>query len=291
MNKEILHKILYPHFIVFILFVSIISGLLTYTLMYLDTKNLLSYLVYVLSAYALVLVCMRMYVLIIKLNKRKEELYQKHSLLYRYKTDVHFKIHVSLYASFTLNMIYTLLRLLTGIYYQSFWFITLAAYYFLLAIMRFLLLSHMPKNSLGTHQITEAKKYRLCGFVIGFMTLALGGEVFMVVKNNQGFAYGGYLIYVVALYDFYNIISAFVNILKYKKMNNFVMSAAKIISFISALVSMLSLETAMLTQFGQNNTPQFRQLMTGLTGMLVCFIVLCISIYMIVHANKKIKDL
>ena len=33
------------------------------------------------------------------------------------------------------------------------------------------------------------------------------------------------------------------------------------------------LETAMLTQFGQNNTPQFRQLMTGLTSMSVCFIV------------------
>ena len=74
-------------------------------------------------------------------------------------------------------------------------------------------------------------------------------------------------------------------------MNNFVMSAAKIISFISSLVSMLSLETAMLTQFGQNDTPQFRQLMTGITGMSVCFIVLGISIYMIVHANKKIKDL
>lgn len=289
MNKEKLKKILYPHVSVFIIFVFSVSFLLTYTLLYVNKKNPITYFVYALSTYALILVCIRIYCFIKKFNQYKKELYQKNSLLYRYMTDIHFKVHVSLYISFGMNLIYTLLKLITGIYYQSFWFITLAVYYFLLAIMRFLLLHHMQNHNLG-YDLKEVKKYRMCGVIIMLMTIALSGEVILVVENNQGFSYAGSLIYIVALYDFYNIISAFINIVKYKKMNSYVISATKIISFISALVSMLSLETAMLAQFSQESE-QYRQMMTGLTGMAICFIILTISLYMVIHANKKIKDL
>ena len=61
-----------------------------------------------------------------------------------------------------------------------------------------------------------------------------------------------------AMYAFYNIITAVMNVVKYRKYRSPVMSAAKVVSLAATLVSMLSLETAMLTQFGSTdrNSPE-----------------------------------
>lgn len=58
----------------------------------------------------------------------------------------------------------------------------------------------------------------------------------------------------------------------------------------AALVSMLALETAMLAQFGGNDTARSRMVMTGCTGAGVCAIVLGIAVYMIVRSTKKLKQ-
>ena len=59
------------------------------------------------------------------------------------------------------------------------------------------------------------------------------------------------------------------------------------VNLAAALVSMLSLETAMLAQFGGGET--FRQLMTASTGGSVCVIVVGMGVYMTVHATKQLK--
>ena len=63
-------------------------------------------------------------------------------------------------------------------------------------------------------------------------------------------------------------------------------------SLVAAMVSMLSLETAMLTAFStEENTPLFRQIMTGCTGAVVCAAVLAIAVHMIVYSTKRIREL
>ncbi len=82
------------------------------------------------------------------------------------------------------------------------------------------------------------------------------------------------------------------NVVKYRKYHSPVMSAAKVISLAAALVSMLSLETAMLAQFdkGQNPKP-FRRIMTGCTGGGVCAMVLGIAVYMVIQSTKQLGQL
>ena len=67
--------------------------------------------------------------------------------------------------------------------------------------------------------------------------------------------------------------------------------AAKVISLASALVSILSLETAMLSQFGGSDDMAFRQLMIAATGAGVCAIILGIAVYMMIHAAKQLNQL
>ena len=69
------------------------------------------------------------------------------------------------------------------------------------------------------------------------------------------------------------------------------LSAAKVISLVAALVSILSLETAMLARFGSEDDPLFRKVMTGATGCSVCVIVLGMALFMIVKASKQLKQI
>lgn len=67
------------------------------------------------------------------------------------------------------------------------------------------------------------------------------------------------------------------------------MSAAKIINLTAALVSMLSLETAMLTQFGAGKDAAFRQRMIAMTGTGVCALVLGMAVSMIFWRDQDGK--
>ena len=90
---------------------------------------------------------------------------------------------------------------------------------------------------------------------------------------------------------FYAVISAAIHVVKYRKHQSPVMSAAKVISLSSALVSILSLETAMISQFGDSSDTWFRPVMIACTGAGVCAIILGMAIYMIVHSTKQLKKL
>ena len=208
----------------------------------------------------------------------------------RYLTDVSFSMNVSLYRSLGLNVFYAVSKLGFGIYYRSAWFVILAAYYLLLAIMRFSLLRYFARNAYGADPKAEWKRYRLCGWLLLVMNIALTGMVILVVLKNEGFHYAGYLIYVMAVYAFYSVTMAVRNVVKYRKYHSPVMWAAKALQLAAALVSMLALETAMLAQFGENDTARSRMVMTGCTGAGVCAIVLGIAVYMIVRSTKKLKQ-
>lgn len=86
------------------------------------------------------------------------------------------------------------------------------------------------------------------------MNQALIGIIVLVVHQNSGFEYPGFLIYAMALYAFYAAITTVMNVVKFRKYGSPIMSSAKVINLTAALVFMLSLETAMLAQFGPGMT-------------------------------------
>lgn len=284
--RRILYKLLLPGLAVVLISVLLGAALLIYAFLYEEDYSPISYTAYVVSAYALTIVC----AYIAKAPKVDvRAVLHRNPFLHRYLTDIPFKTHVPLYLSLGLNMIIVAMKLFYGIRYRSVWFGTLAVYYIMLAVMRFLLLHHVSKAGIGSDLAMELKQYRLCGVILMLMNIALSGVVILVVRKNEGFHYAGYLIYVVAMYAFYNMISAVRDVLKYRKYKSPVMSAAKAIKLAAALVSMLSMETAMLTQFNDQEDEAFRQLMTGTTGGGVCVIVLATAVYMIAKSTRQLN--
>lgn len=210
----------------------------------------------------------------------------------RYLSDVVFRAEISLYQGFFINLLYIVMKMASGIYYHSAWFITLSIYYILLAVMRFLLLRHVNRKTVGKDLLAEWRRCRLCGIVLLLMNQALAGIVVFIVHQNRCYDYPGVLIYAMAAYTFYITITAIINLVKFRKRGSPILSAAKAINLVAAMVSMLSLTTAMLAQFGgEGESPEFRSIMTGAVGGGVCVIVLGMAVFMIARSTKQLKKL
>ena len=200
-----------------------------------------------------------------------------------------FRTEIALYPGFCINVLYVIFKTATGIYYRSAWLLSLGVYYLALAIMRFLLIHYIRLKKETSDKNGELRRYRMCGCMLFLINIALVGITILAVKKNAGFSYPGYLIYVMAMYAFYSVITAVMNLVKYRKYGSPVLSAAKVINMSTALVSIFSLETAMLAQFGSENTEHFRVIMTALTGTGVSLIVLGMAVFMIVRSGILIK--
>lgn len=73
----------------------------------------------------------------------------------------------------------------------------------------------------------------------------------MMIKTNSGFTYLGYVIYLSALYTFYTMGMSIGNLVKYRKLGSPILSAAKILNFVSAMMSVLGLQTAKISRFSK----------------------------------------
>ena len=63
------------------------------------------------------------------------------------------------------------------------------------------------------------------------------------------------------------------------------MSAAKVLNFVAALMSLLGLQTAMISQFSTEGE-NFRRMMNAITGGGVWFAVILTAVYMLFHSRK-----
>ena len=285
--KRILNRLLFPGKIVTGLSIPVSAVLLLYAFGFAGEKNPVVYLSYLVSAYTLVVVCVQ----IVGWSRKISALLHRNPYIHRYLTDLPFRMHLSLCLSVGLNLIYAVMKLCLGIFYHSVWFGTFGVYYTLLTIMRVLLARHVNRSAFGKELISEWKRYRLCGAILLPMTLALSGVIVLVIEKHEGFQYPGSLIYVMAMYAFYATITAAVHVVRYRKYRSPIMTAAKVISLSSALVSVLSLETAMIAQFGDSSDESFRLVMVACTGAGVCAIILGMAVCMIVRATKELQRL
>lgn len=252
-------------------------------------NHLIAYVVYPISAYAVTVLTAFFIMTFPGWYRDLKQSFYNHPYGYKYMTDRGYRVRVSLYISLTVNLIYSVFKLISGIVLSSFWWGAVAVYYIILSVVRFLLLRYMRNNRGEPMMLFEYRRYRLCGLLMLILNMTLTGIVFQVVWQNKGYAYPGVMIFAAAAYTFYTVTSSIISMVKYRKYKSPVMSASKAIKFAAALVSLLSLETAMLAQFGDD--PVFTRIMTACTGAGVCIIVLTMSIYMIVKSTIEIKKL
>lgn len=289
--KKLGKKLLFPP-IWLIIILTVISAA---TLVFVFVKGLeehpVAYAVYVIAFYTLSVICILCYVTLPKHYKVVKQKIYGNKYGNRYLTDATFRTHISLYISLGVNLLYVAANIISGFLYHTYWFTILAGYYIILAVMRFILLRYVNGVGIGKNMLGEWSRSRVCACILTLINFSLSGVVLMMMYRDRGFVYNGILIYVMALYAFYITTLAIINIVKYRKYKSPIQSTTKIITLAAALVSMLSLETAMFNAFGADMAPENKRLMIALTGAGISIAVLVMSGYWIVRSTNEIKKL
>lgn len=274
--------------------IAVPSFLFVFIMLGAGSHSILSYLSYILSAYALTVTATGITGVIKAAREGIDGLWlvrkiRSIPLCSRLLEDAVYRSEIALFGGLLCSLLYAALNLVSGIRYRSAWFVSLAFYYLLLSAMRAVLVRCVRRRPVGADIPAELKCCRACGVILLLMNQALMGIILYMVTQNRGFSYPGFLIYGMALYAFYITIAAAVNVWKSRKQGSPVISAAKVINLTAALVSMLSLETAMLAQFGGGQS--FRRTMLAASGGTICALVLAMAVYMIVRSAKQLKKL
>lgn len=286
--KTIGKKLLFPHIAVLIALLPIATALLVYAMVVLGTESIVSYIAYVIAAYTLTIWCVRMPAIIKFFVTFKKE--NKYAQIWF--SNARLRVNVSLYGSLIWNTIYGIFQLWLGFYHHTFWFYSLGAYYICLAIMRFGLVRHTSKYKPGEKMYSELIKYRATGWVFLVMNMALALIIFFMVYWNRTFEHHMITAIAMATYTFTSLTMAIINVVKYRKYNSPIFSASKAISLAAACVSMLTLESTMLTTFNDGSMDLLtRRLFLAISGGAISVFVIAMAIYMIVQSSKQIKEI
>ena len=288
--KKLGRKLLFPPVWLMVILVIISAVALTLIFVRGMEAHMAAYPVYILAFYTLTVVTIFCAMV---LPKRYGAIKQKiygHPLGSRYMTDSIFRTKISLHVSLGISLLYVGIHLWSWHFSRSWWFVVLAAYYVIMAVMRFLLVRYVRINQIGASIRREWKRSRICAYILLLVNLSLSGAVLMILYQHRGYDYPGMMIYVMALYTFYSVTHAIVDMVKYRKLGSPVMSTAKIVSLSAALVSLLNLETAMFAQFGGEMTAEGQHLFIILTGAGVSITVVTLSILLICRANRALRQ-
>jgi divalent metal cation (Fe/Co/Zn/Cd) transporter len=282
--KKIASKIICPGIAAIVLMIAVSVLLLCYTFLYEKSDTVISYLAYTFSTYTLTVVICKA----VKIVKMAKKAVYANPHTNRFLTDVLYRIRISLYGAFIINLTYALVKLISSIIYRSVWFGAVAIYYIILCLIRASLVFYAREHDLGKDKNYEYRIYRFCGILLLILNLALSVLVIQMVRHGQGYRYPGMLIYMAAMVTFYAIILAVFNLIKYRRYDSPAISAAKAINFTTATVSVLSLQTAMFTEFGSDF--QYAKFMNSATGCVVCLLTLGTAFYMIIKASHYLRN-
>lgn len=210
----------------------------------------------------------------------------------RYNADIRFCGACALYSGLASNLLFAAFKLCAAVLYHSVWLGSIATYYTVLALIRALLVRALHRRAADeTPAQTARREWRGCrrtGWLMLLLTAAMSGMVVQMVRNGRGYAYPGSLIYVTALYTFYTVIKAVADLVRFRNAGSPLLFASKTVSLAGAAMSILALQTAMLTRFGVEDAlpAAWWNALTGSWVLALCF---TLSVGTIVRAGHALK--
>lgn len=179
---------------------------------------------------------------------------------------------------------------------RSLFYGALAIYYFFLIVFRGSAIAaarYGKKRYLedeAVYRRFQNKIFLGCGAFLVLVEIAMCVAVTQMVlygkpvRNSQIFAIA------TAVYAFYKIIMAIVNLVKAKKHADPVSQALRNLNFADACMSMVSLTVLMLATFDTEEGGSFSITMKACVGFAACAAVLAVATVMIVKAAKDLRE-
>ena len=295
MLKDILERLLSPkkHIVILTYITTVVFCTLALVLALLPDKTLpldiISYLSY---AVAFLSLLYSAYLTVVYASKIVEFLKRKISstrigakLLSRY--DLRTMVFASI--STTINIAFVVIHVVLAFLTESHvWYGCMALYYASLASARLGILLHQKNKSEDCTQLVGLKRYRACGIILSILPLFLLPPILQIIFLKKAFTYNGVWIFVFALYAFIKITSAIINVVKSTKQTDVTVKAVRSIGLADAMVSIFSLQTALLYTFSDNTD---YGIFNVVVGGIVCGLTISLGVYMIVKSTKRINKI
>ena len=174
------------------------------------------------------------------------------------------------------NLIYALLNGVIGIHFHSYWFISIAAWYLILGLLRILLVC-------GNH---SRGKQKAAGVGICFLAVVLSGIVCMGIAEQHNPVRNLIVMITLATYTFTFFTAAVINAVKAHRQREILPVIRRDVSMVSSLGSLLALERGMLGTFGEPSS-RFALIMEAATGAVVFLLILMIGISLMARGLNK----
>ena len=276
-------------FMMLALFIFIISLTITIICLVKETNNFLSYTMYAVSAISLSY-CIYTIIIFIPIIKHKyNELCLKNKKLEILTKNSNVRVSITTTISTIINIIYCIMLSISAILSHSVWVACLAGYYFILISTKLVVLltglniiKHKQENS----QTRKVKLYRNIGILLIILALAMSSMIIQMITMEADISYENLLIYAVALYTFYKLISSIVFAIKNKSKKNYIVQCIRNINLVTSVVSLFSLQVALIKTFSNGENMSAMNIMTG---VCVSFFIIILGVIIIINEKKKIK--
>ena len=205
----------------------------------------------------------------------------------------------SSYTSLAFNTAYAFGNCIIGFLNPSWWFITVGAYYTVLAITRFSVLLVMRKAN-GSYD-TELFARRITGILLVVLSFCIVGVNIMSAIKERGSAFHKIIMITIAAYTFTKVTIAIIGMAKVKRSASPILKTLRNISLADACVSVYTMQRSMLVSFPGMESAEIL-LLNIFTGTAVWIVVLFLGINLIggkytdmakskiVNANEKIAE-
>lgn len=203
------------------------------------------------------------------------------------------------YTSLMFNTTYAFGNCIIGFIVHSWWFITVGAYYAVLAVAKFSVLQ-IKRKANGNYDI-ELFARRITGILIVILSVCIVGVNTMSVITDRGTDFHEIIMITIATYTFTKITLSIIGMIKAKNSSSPVLKTLRNISLADACVSIYTMQRSMLVTFPGMEKENIL-LLNIFTGTIVWTIVLFLGINLIrgkyydmtkskiIKTNKKITD-
>ena len=208
---------------------------------------------------------------------------EKSAFAKRYVKDFGYRALFGSVISLSFSALFGIFNGVMGILSRSVWYGSLSLYYILMSLIYASIVLNRKRDIEAGHKI-----YLRCGILLAILNTALSAAIAQMIFEGKGFMYAGLMIYAFAAFAFYKITMAIIQLVRARHAENPLVHAVAFINLSSGAVSILALQTALLSTFskGEVNISTFNTL----TGTAVSLLSIGISIFMIIKGRKKTNE-
>ena len=175
------------------------------------------------------------------------------------------------FTSLSFNIAFASYHVAMGLVTSSWWLLTLGSYYFVLTVVRFVVLRSKSKERFIT---------KFTGWMLILLSIPLFGTVILSVVRNRGHERHMIVMIAMAVYAFTKITLATINLIKARRSTSATLVTLRNISFADAFVSIFALQRSMLVSFDGMSEVEI-VIMNVILGSVVCVIVLLLGLNLV----------